>query len=211
MLLALAARGGTEPRARAEDYPASGRLPGLSIGAEYLVRTVPAAKGSHLAGNYLVVEVAYFPEKQAEVQSGHFRLVVNGAKRGLYPQTPGMVAAGLKYDDWENRRGIQVGAGAGNTGIVIGGPRRDPRFPDDPTARRLPAPPRAPDETGRPERGEPGMTAAEAVTAAALEEGMASAPRSGAVYFAFKDSARKIRTLDLVYEGPAGKLVLKLQ
>lgn len=213
LLAAAVLSAGVEPRPRASDYPATAQTEAARFGAEYLVRSVSAQNQTFLVNDYLVVEVAVYPEggRRFPLAAGHFTLRVNGKKTALLPQTPGMVAASLKYPDWERRTELVLGGGVGDTGVVFG--RRDPveRFPGDPRPRqsRLPTPPRVPTAAPEAEK-EPTPPPEELVIQAALPEGEIRGPVAGYLYFAYKEKPRKIRKLELLYSGPAGDCVLRL-
>jgi hypothetical protein len=44
----------------------------------------------------------------------------------------------------------------------------------------------------------------------ALEEGTHALPKSGLIFFPHRGRVKSIKSLDLIYEGPAGKVFLKL-
>lgn len=203
---------GTVPKSSAAGYPAHAQLKSLSIGAEYQVHSFSGPGGTFIARDYLVVEVALYPPTGAElaVAQSHFRLRLNGKTR--FPQAPQFVAASLKYPDWEYRPRMEAGAGAGNSGVILGRPVPAERFPGDPTStRRLPNPPRAPDPNDRAgiDKEEP-VRADEVVIASALPEIPAAKPVSGYLYFAYKGKTRPIKSLELIYDGPAGTVTLPL-
>src|SRR5690242_13040040 len=95
--------GQTTVKDKPVDYPAHATLGATSIGAEYLVHSIPAGNQTLLAPEYLVFEVAVFPprDRAVEIASGTFTLRLNGKKQVLYPVAPGFVAGSLKYPDWE--------------------------------------------------------------------------------------------------------------
>ena len=204
---------GTTPRPAPSEYPVHTALGRASLGAEYLVRSLPGQGQTFDVRDYLVLEVAVYPAQGESfmVSSGHFTLRVNGRKQTLYPQTPGMVAASLKYADWERRPTLQAGAGVGDTGVILGAPPPVERFPGDrrPTQNRLPKPPRAPDTPGNVERREP-ASAEEVAVQTTLPEGETRGPVSGHLYYAFKGKTKSIKSLELLYRGPAGEAALKL-
>ena len=206
---------GTTPKPQPGDYPAHVQLGRVALGAEYLVRSLFVGGQSFVTPDYLVVEVAVYPPKgeALEVSSGEFTLRLNGKKQLLFAQSPGFVAASLKYPDWERRRTLEVGGGVGDTGVILGRPETAERFPGDPRPRqtRLPAPPKAPapqDPSGL-DKPEP-VRAEEAVVEAALPEGKAAGPVSGYLYFAYQGKLKSIRTAELLYAGAAGKAGLRL-
>ncbi|HEY3444512.1 MAG TPA: hypothetical protein VGK29_27420 [Paludibaculum sp.] len=201
---------GTTPRALPAEYPVQAVLPRATIAAEYGSRAISQPNDSYHVGNYLVVEVAIFPEKglTMPVSAGEFRLRMNQSTRELSAQSPGLVAAAIRNPGWEQYRGVQASGGVGPGGVVVGGPPRVERFPGDPQGRR-PTQPRAPEQNaGRPG---PTQSAAEAVEKYALEEGPASGARSGLLYFYWEGKVRNLKAIYLVYDGAAGRAVLKLR
>ncbi len=204
---------GTEPRKSAAEYPVQASLPEVSFGAEYLVRSVSARSRTFFIPDYLVVEVAVFPAagKTATLSHREFTLHIN-KKDTLYPQSAGFVAASLKYPDWERRRQFEAVAGAGDSAVILGRPPAVGRFPGDPrdSRNRLPPAPKAPasDESHpRPEA----VRADEAVEETILAQGEIRRPRSGYLYFPYKGKTTSLRSLELVYHGPAGQTRLKLR
>ncbi|MGH9661924.1 MAG: hypothetical protein ACRD96_25475, partial [Bryobacteraceae bacterium] len=134
LLCGLTLRGeGTAPKSAATDYPAHAAVAGLAIGAEYLVRSIAGRGKTFSVDDYLVVEVALFARADSiDIKAGAFTLRMNGKKQPIFSQTPGTVAASLKYPDWEQRPTVVGSAGAGDAGVILGAPRRTERFPGDP-------------------------------------------------------------------------------
>lgn len=217
LLLLLAVVVSAQDRNKATDWPSHATLTKASIGAEYMVRSVMHPEGNVVVRDYLMVEVAIYPNPREElvVSHQHFTLRINGKKAAIFPQTPGMVAASLKYDDWEMRPNVIAGGGSGNTGVVLGRPQQTERFPGDPTGRnRLPKPPTAPEPEDRSglEKDKPPKTKPdEIVVSAALEEGPVSKPRRGYLYYAQKGKGESFKKVELVYSGPAGEAVISLK
>src|SRR5262249_30321850 len=120
------------------DFPVNTKCDQVSIGAEFLAHSLLSEHGNLLIRDYLVVEAGVQPARGAHplLAATHFTLRVNGKKSALLSQTPEMVAASVKYDDWERRPGVEASAGMGNTGVIIGRPRQTERFPGDPTSSR---------------------------------------------------------------------------
>jgi hypothetical protein len=205
--------GETEPKDNASDYPAHAATGNVSIGAEYLVHSIPAGNQTLVAPDYLVVEVALFPGKNepVEIRGNSFTLRVNGKKLRLTSDAPGFVAASLKYPDWQMHPRMEASAGVGDAGVVLGRPPAVGRFPGDPTTNRLPRPPQAPPPDDRrgieqeaPERAE------DVIARTALPDGVVSKPVSGFVYFPYKGKAKALKSVELIYEGKAGTATLKL-
>lgn len=205
--------GPLEPRPRPSDYAAHVQLAKLGIGAEYLVRSLQAGGQTIVLPSYLVVEVALYPARgeQLLVQATQFALRLNGSKRPLMPQAPPLVAAAVKYPDWERRPELVVGGNLGDAGVVIGGRQPVERFPGDPRARtsRLPAPQTSPEQIAGLDK-EPQIPPEQLVVETALPEGVITAPVAGYLYFAYKGKPGKIRSLELIYTGPAGEARLRL-
>lgn len=201
LVLFSAARPQDAPRSKASDYPVHTKLPALEIGAEYLVHSIPAEKGSYFAKEYLVVEVILVPaDKERPATPGQFTLRVNG-KTILYRASPGEVAAALKYPDWEQRPTLTAGAGIGDTSVGIGAPQVG-RFPGDQRQPRLPPAPRVPeqpDPSGAQKQLDKPMELQ--ISEAALPEGLSTGPVKGCLFFQFRGKTKSIRSLDLIYDG----------
>lgn len=204
---------GTDPKAKAADYPVHAEAGPLSLGAEYMVHSFSGGKHTFIAQDYLVVEVALYarPGERIEVSQGQFALRINGRKQALVAQAPSFVAASLKYPDWQSRPTLEADAGVGNTGVILGRPQQAERFPGDrrPPETRTPKPPQAPEQDHGVER-EPPPKAEEVVVETALPEGNLKAPVSGYLYFAFQGKIASIKSLHLIYAGPAGAATLPL-
>lgn len=186
------------------DYPIHAKAAGFEIGAEYLVHSLPTANGNYYVHDYLVVEVAIAPaHPPLTVSSQRFTLRLNRKKPVLYSQSPGMVAASLKYPDWENQHSMTAEAGMGDRSVILRSPQPVERFPGDPRPRqnRLPVPTREPDETsptGEPKQG--AMPVEEAVARAALPEGETAIPRNGALFFPYQGKLKSIHSMELIYD-----------
>src|SRR3954452_9077181 len=120
-------------RASPGDYPVQGAVVDMKLGAEYMVTTVSAEGQTFSVHDYLVVELGVFPQKEANVDVRRFSLRING-KRLLAAQSPGMVAASLKYPDWTTKPVLEAEGGP----IVVGGTSGAGRFRGD---RRAGGPP----------------------------------------------------------------------
>ena len=200
---------------KAADYPVHAQLHGFELGAEYLVHSLQTDQGTIYTADYLVIEVAIFPQRGAApvIAAGQFTLRMYADKAGekagkkmvLVSQAPSMVAASLKYPDWITRPRAVATAGNDNGTIMVGAPPAVGRFPGDPTASPLPRP-APPEETGpaaQVQKAAP-MTMEEIVARVALPEGPAEKPVRGLLFFPFHGKTKSIRTLELLYEGPVG-------
>ena len=193
-----AGQSATADRSKAADYPVSASAERADIGAEFLVHSIPSARGYYLAKTFLVVEAGVFPKGlPLKVSAGQFTLRLNGASQPLLAQSPGTVAASLKYPDWEMPRGFSASASAGNVGISTD---RQPvgRFPDD---RRAPVSNRDQDNDIDYQ-----------ISLVEFPAAVTAEPAKGCLFFASDIKAKKIRSLELEWTGPAGeRATLKLR
>ena len=199
---------GTAPRDQPSGYPVRAELPNMNLAAEYLVHSMPTPKGAIFVQDYLVIEVAAYPKGKQSVtlSSGQFTLRINGRTRALLSQTPGMVAASLKYPDWQQRPTATVEAGVGDGSVILGRPPAVGRFPGDPTPNRRQTPmPRAPvPENPAGESAPPDPPIGELCQRLAVPEGAIHGPSSGYLFFPFQGKIKSIRSVQLIYEGPDG-------
>lgn len=187
-----------------------------SIAAEYLVRSVITGEHHFAVEDYLVIEVRFQPVKGERIRLAHehFTLRLNGRKHGILPQSPQMVAAALKYADWERRPTMTAAGSVGDAGVILGRPPVTERFPGDPRPRqqRLPGPvPRAPEMEDRSGVDKaPRQKPEEVVVAAALPEEETSHEVRGFLYFPYQGKPKSIKKLELLYSGPAGEAAIPL-
>jgi hypothetical protein len=216
-LAACAAAQGTPPRASADGYPAHGAVGELRIGAEYLVHSMPAAEGLVYVPAYLVVEVAVFgpPGARANLAASYFSLRLNGSRQPILAQQPFLVAnamEGPRPGSSSPTGGVVIGIGG--IGTTAGRPADRPTQPPpvpDPSGRTTRTPP--PVETPNPyltERAQP-VSVREQVEHTALPSGDIPLPAAGALFFAYRGKTEQIKTIELLYEGPAGMLTLHLR
>ena len=196
---------GTTPKPSAADYPVHGE----NVGAEYMVHSFGAGEQMSIAADYLVVEVALFPAKDASVtvDPSRFFLRVNGKKSLLSPQPPSIVATSLTHPEWQAQRpGATADIGAGGVNAGLGYPKQGAPFPGAPQPR-LPNPPRAPDSgpPGGIERAVP-LKPVDVLTRTTLPEGLHRKPVSGFLFFPYTGRTDSIKSLELYWEGMALKL-----
>lgn len=191
-------------RASAAEYKAHAVIgPSLTLAAEFQGRTVPAPNAAFVLKHYVVVEVALFTRSH-EFNTGHFSLKLNG-KSPLLAQTPGMVAASLKYANWENQRQITAAGSAGDATVILGRDSGTARFPGD---RRVPQPP-----PGTPVKVEtaPEMAAWDWVARLAWADGPVNGPSAGLLYFPYQGNLAKLKSIELLYNGAGAITALPLR
>jgi hypothetical protein len=201
---------GTEPKPKAEDYEAHATARTAAIGAEYMVHSFSRGDRTFLAKNYLVVEVALYPQKgeTIAVRNGDFSLRINGRKTALLPEAVSMVAASLQHPEWEEQRpNGEIGASTGNGGVVLGGPPRNATpFPGSNPPGSQPRPP-VDVPRDNPSGMEKETVKADVVAVeTALVEGPHRSPVSGFLYFAYRGKPSSVKTLGLLYEDAVLKL-----
>ena len=193
---------GTPPKTSAADYTVHTQLGTVTIAAEYLVHSIPTAKGNLIAADYLVVDVAFFGPsfsrlKMSPDNSGTLR--INGRGDPLSTEAEGMVAQSVKNPARSHLEAAgSVGMGDGTVSV---GPRPpSSRFPGDGNERTAAPTLRRWSENTIDYR----------LQSAMLPEGEHSLPRSGVVCFFFRGKIKNIHSLELFYDGAMGKTSLKV-
>ncbi|HYI95953.1 MAG TPA: hypothetical protein VEX68_20595 [Bryobacteraceae bacterium] len=182
-------------------YPVQGVTADMKVGVEYMVRSFLADNQSFTIDDYLIVEVGVFPQHEAKLDLRRFTLRING-NAVLLTQTPGMVAASVKYPDWTMRPSVQAGATtADGRGVIIGRDPRVGRWPGDP--RQSPEPQnRTPEVT--PDK-QP-IDYERLITRSALPEGRFNKPLAGFLYFPYDGKLKSIKRVELLIDDNVLKL-----
>jgi len=210
VLMSVSSAAGTNPRPSAASYSVRAVASHAEVGADYSARAFDSGTQSIFTGDYLVFEVAVFPEKgpAIPVAPGDFRLRLNNATREWSTVTAATVATSIRNPDFgEYRRGVEAGGGIGPGEIIIGRPRTIERFPGDPQSR-VPQRPQVEDSG----KTSPTELAARAATELALAPVKAdSSGVSGLIYFYWRGKLKDLKRIELIYEGAGGKVVLRLR
>jgi hypothetical protein len=180
------------PRGGANDYQAHARVGAVSMGAEFMRHAVPTPQGEFSTEDYVVVEIGMFgaPGERARLSIEDFSLRVNG-KKAVPSLPPGVVMANLKDPSWEPPEAAKPKTAAVSTGGS--GSSGDP----------APPPPKMP---------MPLVHAMQIrVEKASLPEGDRALPEAGLLFFAYNGKTEKIKSVELIYSGSAGKVTLTLQ
>src|SRR4051812_3997733 len=200
---------GLAPRPKPEDFPECKDASRVAIGAEFMIHSFGRDAERYVNEDYLTVEVGVYPTNRTPVvvALGQFTLRINGKKDAIAAATPSLVAASLKYPDWEQHAQLEAGAGP----VTIGRPQQTSRFPGDnrPAQQRGPAPPKAPTDSATqvPEHIAP----SELVKEVAIEEGEHKFPTGGYLYFPYHGKIKSIKTLDLIYDNGSESVTLRLR
>ncbi len=185
------------------DYQAQATAGPLSLAADFQGRTVPAPS-AFILKSHLVVEIAIFT-RDFQFNTGHFTLKLNG-KIPVLAQTAGMVGGSLKYPNWEGDKGITASAGLGNANVILGR-QNTPRFPGD----RRNEPTRPPGSPAPTPSEQPEFAPWDWVEKLAWADGPGKGPAAGLLYFPFQGNLAKLKSIELVYNGPEGPATLALR
>jgi hypothetical protein len=182
------------PRASVNDYQARARAGSIIIGAEFMRHAVPTPQSEFSTEDYVVVEVGLFGAagERAKLSTQDFSLRVNGKK--AVPSLPvGLVESNLKDPDWQPPEVEKPKSSGGLSTSGSGGNPNDPP----------PAPPKMPMPLVHVMQVK--------VEKAALPEGDRPLPEAGLLFFSYRGQGDKIKSVELMYSGPAGKATLTLQ
>jgi len=183
---------GLTPRASAADYQAQAKAGTVTIAAEFDAHAVSTPEGIYSTEDYVAVEVAFFGEGDMPLRlaQGDFSIRINGKPMPSPAEPYARIFPSLKDLEWEPPASASK---AGKTSLGGGG--QDLNAPP-------PAPPKMPFELKRAMQ--------QKVQKAALPEGDRPLPVAGLIFFPYRGKADGIRTVELMYEGAAGKATLAL-
>jgi len=182
---------GMPPRVSPTEYQAHAQAGTVTVAAEFTGHSIATPQGTFSTEEYVVVETGFFGPDGArlKVSAEDFSLRVNGKKSALSPQPFGLIASSLKNPEWEPPAEKKSKTSMGGGGE---GESKDP-----------PAPVKVPLPVQR--------AMAQRVQKAALPEGDRTLPQAGLIFFQHRGKVQSIQSLELIYEGPAGKAILNLQ
>jgi hypothetical protein len=183
---------GLPPRASPADYQYRAQAGAVTVVAEFMGHGVPTEEGGpYSTENYVVVEAGLFGAPGAKIQLSYrdFSLRINGKKQAEPSQPYVTVFPNLKDPDWEPPASALGGTtsigGAGGT--QSDSPKVFPKMPIE--LRHL---------------------MEQRVLKASLSEGERSLPQAGLLFFEWRGETKNIRSMELIYNGPAGKATLAL-
>jgi hypothetical protein len=185
---------GMVPRGSPNDYQAHIQVGKLTIGAEFMRHAIPTPQGELTTEDYVVVETGLFgaPGARSTISAGDFAMRINGKK--AVPGVPyGLVLESTKDPDWVPPE--LPSEKKGGSGLSTGGGGDQGSAP--------PPPPKMPLPLVRAMHLK--------VQKAALPEGDRPLPQAGLLFFSFRGKSTSIKSVELIYTGPAGKITLTLQ
>ena len=183
---------GMPPRATPGDYQAHTQAGTLTLAAEFMRHSVPTPEATYTTEDFVIVEAGLFgpPQARLTLSIGDFSLRINGKKVASPSQPYGLSFSSLKDPEWE--------------------PPSKPKG-DKPT---LDAGGGKPDDTFKPVIRMPielKRTMQQRVQRASMPEGDRALPVAGLLFFEYRGRPESIRSLELIYNGPAGKATLALE
>jgi hypothetical protein len=187
---------GLPPRATPADYQTHTQAGTVTVAAEFAGHSVPTAQGPLTTEDFVVVETGLFgpPDARMKISASDFSLRINGKKAALPSSPYGMILGSVKDPEWQPPEPPKSKSKGGLTGGGNG----------DQADQNAPPPPvKIPIEVQR--------AMAQRVQKATLPEGDRTLPQAGLIYFQYRGAAKGIRTVELIYDGPAGKTTLALQ
>jgi hypothetical protein len=183
---------GLPPRATPADYQAHTQAGTLTLAADFVRHSVPTPEATYSTEDFVVVETGLFgpAETRLKLSIGDFSLRINGRKMASPSQPYGLSFSSLKDPEWEPPSKPK----ADKPTLNAGGGQPDDSF--KPIVRM-------PIELKR--------TMQQRVQRASMPEGDRALPAAGLLFFEYRGKPESIRSLDLIYSGPAGKATLALQ
>jgi len=182
---------GLPPRVAPADYQAQALLGKLTLAADFVEHSIPTPEAVFSTDDYAVVEAALFgpPEARLTLSTSDFSLRINGKKVPLPGQPFGVVFSSAKDPSWEppeppskSKSGISTG-GQGDAGST-------------PAPVHMPMPLQHAMQLK--------------IQKAALPEGDRPLPQAGLLFFSYRGQSKSVYSVELIYNGPAGKATLSL-
>ncbi len=180
------------PRATPADYQTQAKAGTVTIAAEYDDHSLPTPDGPLTTEEYIVVETCLFgpPAARLTLSPGDFSLRINGRKAPLPAQPYGLVLKSLKDPYWIPPESESEGKGSKT--MIGSGSEKDPAI--------LPHVVHMPIELQR--------AMEKKAQRSSMPEGEHALPTAGLLFFEHRG---KVNSVELFYNGPAGKATLALQ
>jgi hypothetical protein len=182
------------PRAAATDYPSQGKAGEVTIAAEFVGHAVPTPDLMLNDEDYVVVEVAFFGAAGSHIPMSfeNFSLRVNGKKNPYPSQSFVVLGKSLKDPEWQPPDAPATKKSSSSLNTGGGGGQTD----STPPIIHVPVPLQRSWEL-RAER-------------ASLPGGDRPLPQAGLLFFPYRSRTQSIHSIELIYEGAAGKTTLKM-
>ncbi len=186
---------GIPPRATPGDYQSQAQAGAVTIAAEFTGHSLPTLEGPLTNDDYVAVETALFGPAgaQLKISAADFSLRVNGKKAPLPTQPYGLIISSLKDPEWVPPESNKPKSKSS----ILGGGGGQGDLNASPAPVRIPLPLQ--------------RAMAQRVQRASLPEGERNLPQAGLLFFQYRGKTKNLQSLELIYDGPAGKATLKLQ
>jgi hypothetical protein len=186
---------GLPPRAAPSDYQAQGKAGTVTIAAEFKAHSVPTMEGILTTEDFVVVEAGFYgaPDAKLTLSPDDFSLRINGKKMPSPSQPYGVVIRTVKDPDWAPPTPPE--SKGSKTKLNTGG--GDSNKDDPPPIVHIPI--------------EVQRAMAQRVQKASMPLGDRPLPQAGLLYFEYGSNSKNIKSLELIYNGAAGKATLTLQ
>jgi hypothetical protein len=185
---------GIPPRTAPSDYSSQARAGTITFAADFTGHTVGTQDGLLTTDEYVAVEVGVYgpPSARLMLSVENFSLRING-KRAMPADPYELVAKSLKDPNYEQ----PVTDKTGKT-VLNGGGKQDGTDPGEPPPTPLPIP-------FEVKRGW-GLR----IKRDSLLIGDRALPQAGLLFFPHSGPDKGLRSVELIYSGPAGKATLSL-
>jgi len=185
---------GIPPRTAPTEYQSHAQAGVVTVAAEFTRHSVATLQATLSTEDYVVVEVGLFgpPETHVKISHEDFSLRINGKRFPLHAQPYGLVFSSLKDPEWSPP--VQEGEKS-KGGISTGGNGQSDAGNPPPVVH-------PPFELVR--------VMQQRVQKAALPEGERALPVAGLIFFEYHGKPTGIHSIELLYDGTAGKAVLQL-
>lgn len=189
-------------RVAPSEYQAHAPVGKFTLAADFAGHGIPTPDATFNTEGYIVVEVAFFGPEGAKLNLSYkdFSLRVNGKKAALQAQPYESIYHSLSDPSWEPPTPPEPKGGTTSMSGGGGGGGNNSRggMMDTP-----PPPPKMPLKLA--------LVMEQKVKMASLPEGERALPSAGFLYFSYGGKTSGIHSMELIYEGAAGKAKLPLQ
>jgi hypothetical protein len=182
---------GMPPRVGPADYQAQALLGKFTLAADFTEHSLPTPQGLFTTDDYVVVEAGLYgpPGAHLTISTNDFALRVNGKKTPVPGQPYGVVFSSAKDPSWEPPEAPSKS----KSGLTTG---------DSGDAGSTPAPVHMPMPLQH--------VMQQKIQKAAMPEGDRPLPQAGLLFFLYRGQTKGIYSVELIYNGPAGKTTLSL-
>jgi hypothetical protein len=180
---------GMPPRSVATDYAAHVQVGDFTLAADFAGHNVPRPEGPLMTDDYVVAEIAVYGPNgvKLNLSPDQFSLQINVRKPSPAVRFV-VVASSLKDPEW-----VPPDQPKEKSKTSFGGGGQDP----------APLPPKVPFELRR--------KMAQYIEVNSLPQGEHSLPKAGLLFFPYRSKTQSIHSMELIYNGPAGKGAMALQ